>query len=167
MPVDERRLTAEYDGDLVVFLIGMRVNALWRVHEWLPVFLAMPRMLRELEADPESGLLAYRTLLSWRSVTMVQYWDAFDSLEEYARDDEQAHRPAWADYTQQAGASGSVGIWHETYCVREGEHESVYHNMPAIGLREAGERRPATGSRKRAASRLGNTGPTGEETGAD
>ncbi|MFB6255318.1 MAG: monooxygenase family protein [Haloplanus sp.] len=36
------RVTAEVEGDLVVFLIGMRINSLWKVHRWLPVFLAMP-----------------------------------------------------------------------------------------------------------------------------
>jgi hypothetical protein len=51
----ERRLTARMDEPFVVFVIGMRINAYWRLHEWLPVAVAMPRMLRELEADPDSG----------------------------------------------------------------------------------------------------------------
>ena len=38
------RLTAEMDGDFVVFLIGMRVNKPWKVHKWLPVARAMPRL---------------------------------------------------------------------------------------------------------------------------
>ena len=50
-----KRVTAEIEGDFVVFLIGMRINKLWKIHKWLPVFLAMPRMLRELERHPESG----------------------------------------------------------------------------------------------------------------
>src|SRR5207342_1870402 len=44
------RMTAEVAGDFVVFLIGMRINKPWKVHKWLPVFLAMPRMLKELAA---------------------------------------------------------------------------------------------------------------------
>jgi hypothetical protein len=51
------RYTAEIEGDFVVFLIGMRLNRPWKVHRWLPVFAAMPRMLRELARDPERGLL--------------------------------------------------------------------------------------------------------------
>ena len=35
------------DG-LVVFLIGMRINKWWKIHQWLPVFLAMPKMIKEL-----------------------------------------------------------------------------------------------------------------------
>ena len=54
--VRAERLTAEVDGEFIVFLIGMRVNRPWKVHRWGPVALAMARMLRELEADPGRGL---------------------------------------------------------------------------------------------------------------
>jgi fumigallin biosynthesis monooxygenase-like protein len=49
------RMTVEIEGDFVVFLIGMRVNKPWKIHKWLPVLLAMPKMLRELEKRPDSG----------------------------------------------------------------------------------------------------------------
>ncbi len=52
------RFTAEYDDDFVVFLIGLRINRPWKLRKWLPVFVAMPKMLRELEQHPEKGLLA-------------------------------------------------------------------------------------------------------------
>ena len=42
------RMAAEIEGDFVVFIIGMRVNRAWKLHKWVPVFLAMPRMLKEL-----------------------------------------------------------------------------------------------------------------------
>ena len=32
-----KRVTAEIEGDFVVFLIGMRINKPWKVHKWLPV----------------------------------------------------------------------------------------------------------------------------------
>jgi hypothetical protein len=47
-----QRMAAEIEGDFVVFLIGMRINKPWKLHKWLPVFLAMPRMLKELRARP-------------------------------------------------------------------------------------------------------------------
>ena len=51
------RRSAEIEGDFVVLIIGTHVNR-WRdVRAWLPVFRAMPRMIRELEAAPELGLL--------------------------------------------------------------------------------------------------------------
>jgi hypothetical protein len=34
---------------------------------------------------------------------------------------------------------GAVGLWHETYHVRAGEHESVYVNLPVFGLAAAGQ----------------------------
>ena len=46
--IDTRRMMAAIDGDFVVFLIGMRINAWHRVDRWWPVFAAMPRMLQEL-----------------------------------------------------------------------------------------------------------------------
>ncbi len=54
-----------------MLLIGMRVNRWWRVDLWLPTFLAMPRMLAELERNPVAagrgeaehfGYLGARTL---------------------------------------------------------------------------------------------------------
>jgi hypothetical protein len=51
------RMTAEIDGDFVVFVIGARFNKLWKLHKWIPVALAMPRMIKELEKSPESGFM--------------------------------------------------------------------------------------------------------------
>lgn len=54
------RYTAEvHDQAATVFLIGMRFNHWWRVDKWWPVFVAMPRMLRHLAGDPDSGLLGW------------------------------------------------------------------------------------------------------------
>jgi len=53
----KNRLTGRLDGDFVVFLIGMRVNARWKPHRWLPVAMAMQRMIRELTRTPELGFL--------------------------------------------------------------------------------------------------------------
>ena len=53
-------MAAEIDGEFVVFLIGMRINKPWKLHKWVPIFLAMPRMLRELSRHPELGLLGYQ-----------------------------------------------------------------------------------------------------------
>jgi hypothetical protein len=149
------RMTAEVEGEFVVFLIGMRINSLWRVHEWLPVLLAMPRMLRELEADPESGLLESRAWFGLRDPVLVQYWRSFDDLHEYARDADGEHLPAWKAFNRRVGEGGSVGIWHETFLVKDGEYEAVYNNMPPTGLGTVGDLRPASGDAETAAERLG------------
>jgi len=38
-------MTARIDGDFVVFLIGMRVNKLWKPWKWMPVAVQMSREL--------------------------------------------------------------------------------------------------------------------------
>ena len=64
--VHNGRYTAAIDGDFVVFLIGMRINRPWKPHKWLPVMVAMPRMLRWLDEHPEAGLLGWGTRLDQR-----------------------------------------------------------------------------------------------------
>lgn len=80
-----KRLTAEVDGEFVVFPIGLRINALWKIHKWLPVALAMPRMIRELSADQSSGFLGAESWFGNPSL-MLQYWRSFEHLERYAKD---------------------------------------------------------------------------------
>lgn len=151
------RVTAELDGDFVVFRIGMRINTLWKVHRWLPVFRAMPTMLAELEDDPESGLLAYDTKLGIRNHEVVQYWRSFEKLRAYALDANARHAPAipWSNALMQE--TDAVGIWHETYLVRDGAYETVYNNTPPTGLGKAGDLYAATERRRTAAGRLGLT----------
>jgi Domain of unknown function (DUF4188) len=151
--VNPMRMTADIQGDFVVFLIGMRINKPWKIHKWLPVFLAMPRMLRELERDPGSGFLG--SIFGLKA--MVQYWRSFEQLEAYARTANREHWPAWVAFNKRVGASrGDVGIWHETFKVRAGEYEAVYSGMPAIGLGTFGKLVPATGRLESARGRMGD-----------
>jgi hypothetical protein len=148
------RMTHDHDGELVVFLIGMRVNQPWRPDRWLPVFQAMPRMLAELSRDPESGLRGYRVLLGAGGPTVVQYWSSADKLYAYASAPEQEHRPAWtADNRRARKAPGAVGIWHETYTVDRAE--SIYVAVPPMGLAAATGSAPVGRRGERAAERLG------------
>ncbi len=144
---------ARLDGEFVVFLIGMRINRLWKVHRWLPVVFAMPRMLRELEAKPELGLLGYD---QWpgRTFLMLQYWRSMDALLSYAKSRDAAHLPAWRSFNKLVGTNGDVGIWHETYRVRQGDYENIYVNMPTFGLGKVGELLEAGGKREHAKDRL-------------
>ncbi|POX55166.1 DUF4188 domain-containing protein [Streptomyces sp. Ru71] len=135
------RTSAGAEGDVVVLLIGMRINRFWAVHRWLPVFLAMPRMLRELGKDPASGLLAHVLLTaSPRTYYVVQYWESKEKLYAYAHAPDALHRPAWAAFNrlEKAGkVRGEVGLWHEAYIVPEGSYEAIYADMPAFGLAAA------------------------------
>ncbi|MFM8935598.1 MAG: DUF4188 domain-containing protein [Vulcanococcus sp.] len=145
------RMSAVMEGDFVVFLIGMRINKAWKLHQWLPVFLGMPRMLKELEAQPESGFLGHHQF----GFTLVQYWRSFEQLEAYARRSDQLHWPAWTAFNRRVGASrGDVGIWHETYRIHAGDYETIYSGMPPIGLGRAGRLVSAVGNRDAARGRL-------------
>jgi hypothetical protein len=150
----QKRVCAEIDGDFVVFLIGMRFNKPWKFWKWGAVTGAMPRMLAELARQPELGLLHARSWVSPPNVMVVQYWRSFEALEAYARGPDNAHLPAWRAFHKAVGLNGDVGIWHETYLVRAGGHESLYANMPAFGLGRAGRLVDAVGARQAARGRV-------------
>jgi hypothetical protein len=150
--------THEHDGPIGVFLIGMRFNRLHRPDLWVPVFAAMPKMLAELYRNQAAaargeaqdlGFLGARTLMGGKGVTVVQYWRSVDDVYRYASAPEHEHRPAWTAFNARARkAQGAVGIWHETYAVPAGAHESVYVGMPVMGIAEATSSVPVP-SRKR------------------
>ncbi|WP_436848240.1 DUF4188 domain-containing protein [Streptomyces flaveolus] len=135
------RTTADAKGEVVVLLIGMRVNRFRAVRLWLPVMLAMLRMLRELEKDPGRGLLAKVLLTaSPRTYYVVQYWESKEKLYAYATAPDAFHHKAWAAINRKERSGrlrGQVGIWHETYVVPEGSYEAIYGDMPAFGLAAA------------------------------
>lgn len=149
-----QRMTADIEGDFVVFLIGMRVNKFWKLHKWLPVAMAMPPMLKELLENPGSGLLGVHSHFGFPNTLLVQYWRSFEHLESYARDKNKAHLSAWTAFNKKIASNGDVGIWHETYKVSAGQYETVYNNMPAYGLGEATRLVPAVGKRETAKARL-------------
>ncbi len=147
--------TADFQGPLVVFVIGMRINQLWRIDKWLPVARAMGPMIAELAANPDSGFLGCEQLSQgFRTQMLVQYWRDFDSLESYARAREQKHLPAWAAFNLKVGNHPSVGIFHETYCVETASYETIYGNMPNWGLGRIAGIVPATGRHKSARLRM-------------
>jgi hypothetical protein len=147
------RLTHDYDGDLVVFLIGMRINQPLRPDLWLPVFRAMPKMIEELAQDPSSGFLGYRLAFGRGGPLIVQYWNSYERLYDYASKPDAEHRPAWTAFNQRARRSpGSVGIWHETYVVDRAE--SIYAHMPPAGLATATSAVPVGRRGDRATERL-------------
>ncbi len=151
------RYTADLDNagdEIVVFLIGMRVNRPWKVASWWPVFTAMPKMLRYLDEHPEKGLLGYRQSLL-PAPTLVQYWRSFDDLERFARDSDDPHLEPWRRFNRKVGDSGDVGIWHETYRVKTSNIETIYGNMPPTGLAAAIGVVPIRRGSDSAAARIG------------
>ena len=146
------RVCAEVEGEIVVFLIGMRINRPWKVWKWLPVVIAMPKMMRELAAHPELGMLSARGNFGLRNLSFLQYWKSAEHLRAYAQGG--IHLPACQAFNRSVGTGGDVGIWHETYVVPPGHLESIYVNMPRYGLGLAGTLSPAKGDRATAEKRL-------------
>ena len=147
------RMTADVDDEFVVFLIGMRINKLWKIHKWLPVAMAMPKMISELYNNPDLGFISHEQWFG-RTTIMVQYWKSFEQLESYAKSRTSNHLPAWSAFNKNIGSAGDVGIWHETYLSKKGNFESIYNNMPIFGLAKAMNCIPATGKNKSAHDRL-------------
>lgn len=154
MTVERGRFTADFDGDFVVFLIGMRVNRVRAVRSWLPVARAMPPMMRLLGARPELGCLGQQ---SWfgRTTLLVQYWRDFESLSRFARDDSLPHLEPWRRFNRAARSTDAVGFWHETFQVRAGRYEAVYVNMPVFGFAAATRHVPVSGRGQTAGLRIG------------
>ncbi|MET7852856.1 DUF4188 domain-containing protein [Streptomyces avermitilis] len=152
------RITAAAEGDVVVLLIGMRINHFWAVHQWLPVLLAMPRMLRELTRDRSRGLLGHVLLTaSPRTYYVVQYWESREKLYAYAASPDMFHHRAWAIINRKERAGkvrGHVGLWHETYVAPEGSYESIYADMPPFGLAAAHGALPVEKRGRRAKDRF-------------
>ncbi len=150
----ERRVCAEMEDGFVVFLIGMRINRLWKFWKWGPVAAAMPRMLIELAKQPELGLLHARTHFNFPGIMVVQYWRDFEALEAYAQARDHAHLPAWQAFNKAVSSNGDVGIWHETYVIGPGQYENIYNNMPPFGLGAVGTLVDAVGGRQAARQRV-------------
>jgi hypothetical protein len=97
-------------------------------------------------------------LIGLRSAMVMRYWTSAAHLTAYARAADRFHLPAWQAFNAAIGASGDVGIWHETYVVPAGHAESIYANMPPHGLGRFLPLVPAKGRHATAARRLRGVG---------
>jgi hypothetical protein len=151
--INNARLFSKMESDFVVFMIGMRINNLWKIHKWLPVIRAMPRMLKELFKKPEFGFM-HAEYWFGRTTIMVQYWRSFEQLEAYAKNKTSQHMPAWREFNLKIRSSGAVGIWHETYKISQGNYENIYVNMPVFGLGKAGNLKNVSDKYENAVQRI-------------
>lgn len=152
--VIQDRMTVELDEEFVVLLIGMRVNKWWKIHRWLPIAIAMRRMINELIADPDSGLLGGQYQTVGNPICYVQYWRSYDALLAYSHASDKLHQKAWRGFYKKIGTGGDVGIWHEVFRVAPGQYESVYINMPPFGLGAIADLIPARGGRETSRGRM-------------
>ena len=139
--------------DLVVIYLGMRANSL----RGLKTLIAFgPKIRKSVEADPDGLLLHENLILSVFPLHagMRQYWRDFDALERWARTG--VHAEWWKGFLADRGG---VGFWHETY-FRGGQIESVYIDMPPLGLSQFAPVTEARGSMFSARRRLGFEHPS-------
>lgn len=147
------RYTTENNEDVVVFIIGMRINKRLAVNKWLPVFNAMPGMIKELYMNKEAlGFLSMESYFGLRTTVMIQYWRSTEHLLAYANGER--HLTAWKNFNKKIGNNGAVGIYHETYDLKKGNYETVYGNMPLYGLGKAMKHVPITAESNSARKRL-------------
>ena len=147
------RYTIDNTEDIVVFIIGMRVNKRLAIHKWLPVFNAMPGMIKELYMNKEElGFISMENYFGLRTTAMIQYWRSTEDLLAYAKNEK--HLTAWKNFNQKVGNNDAVGIYHETYQISKGNYESVYVNMPHYGLGKALDPIPVTVESNSARQRL-------------
>ncbi|HCG4536382.1 DUF4188 domain-containing protein [Ureibacillus chungkukjangi] len=152
-PINTGRFTVDNSDDIVVFIIGMRINKRLAVHKWLPVFNAMPGMIKELYINKdELGFLSMESFFGLKTTVMIQYWRSTDDLLSYAKNEK--HLTAWKKFNQKAGNNDAVGIYHETYQICKGNYESIYVNMPKYGLGKAVNHVPVTKEKNFASQRL-------------
>src|SRR5436309_13610576 len=137
-------MSAEIEGDFVVFLIGARLDKLHPIRSFMDLGgrRGMKHMLDYLVEHPDKGLLAYEMGFP----TIVQYWRSFEQLEAFAKDKDDPHVEIWRQYWRRVGKSDRTGIWHETYLVKAGHYEAMYGNTPPHGLGKAGHLVPVNES---------------------
>ena len=136
MKIYDGRYTADFDDDVVVFLIGMRVNKPWKFWQWMRVGRQMSQMQSQLRENPDLGCLGIENF-GGRTTLSVQYWRSFEDLDRYSRDPDLAHLQPWRAFNKKIRDSGDLGIWHETYRVPAGAYEAIYGNMNRFGLAAA------------------------------
>jgi hypothetical protein len=144
--------------DLVVIYLGMRAKSL-RGFKTLMSF--GPKIRKSVEAKPDGLLLHENMLFSLvpPHFGMRQYWRDFDALERWART--LPHLEWWQTFLRDRGGTG---FWHETY-PRRGEVESIYIDMPPVGMAKFAPETQARGSmfsaRRRLGLRTGDEPPSG------
>ncbi|WP_203229122.1 DUF4188 domain-containing protein [Halobellus captivus] len=138
-PIITERMTAEIDGEYVIYINGMRLNKLRALPKYLRAGLKAGEMFKQLAADPDSGFLGYLpAYMSLRSGAAIQYWRSLEDIKRFAGDPDGTHVPAWQWYNEEVGNCGELGFWAELYVVKDGSFETFYRNMPPTGLGEHG-----------------------------
>jgi hypothetical protein len=148
MAVERRTVDLSAYPDLVMLLLGMRVNAITGLKTLFNIGSPIEASAR---AKPD-GLLHHEIFLFSLfppHIGIREYWRDFESLETYSRSE--PHRTWWTDFLRN---SGGTGFWHETYRMKGGI-EAVFDDVPVpLGLGTFAPLIPARGGMFSARRRL-------------
>jgi hypothetical protein len=131
------RFEATPPGEVVLFLVGMRINRWSRLNRWWPVLSAMRAMLRHLRREPEAGLLAMTATGISNPLVLIQYWQSERHLYDFAHSPRFPHQLAMQGRRDRKATDTSVGLWHECYKIPGEAIRSLYIQMPPTGLGRA------------------------------
>jgi hypothetical protein len=136
MKIHKKRMMADIKEPFVVMILGIRINSLWKVHLWLPVFFSMKKIFKELYSHPEHGFIGHESWFGnpWLS---IQYWRSIDDIIAYAGNKDAIHLPTWVKYNKTQSKRAAVGLWHEIYLAQPGTFDVAYKNMPPFALGRA------------------------------
>ena len=133
LSLPKTRYQAKAPGSVVLFLSGFSINQPWKFWKKRQLKRAIRAIINELEQQADNGFLGYEQWPGNPSL-IVQYWRDHESLIAYARNKDAAHFPQWVAFNTQLAHDASIGLWHETYEIHQGEMEGLYRNMPPLGL---------------------------------
>jgi hypothetical protein len=144
-----KRLAAEMDGEFVVYINGMRLNHLRALDKYMIAGRKLAAMFDRLEADPDSGFLGYEPAIrGLGSGAAIQYWRSLEDLQSFAQDPENRHVPA-RTWVNENVRKGEIGFWAELYVIDDENYETVYRDVPPIGLGGVAELVPMDGHQRR------------------
>lgn len=154
-------MTDAVEGEFCVFILGARSNTASKLDlGFKTVGDNFTKIIQELERLPaECGYLggdSYVTTNLQRGshFTSITYWRSYEHMIRYTHDRKLAHTSAMKAVIDTVYKSPNTGIWHETYIVKPGQHESIYLNCPPVGLGAAAGLMPATGPHKTSRGRI-------------
>ena len=101
-----------------------------------------------------AGLLhSERFAMGWRHFGVLQYWRAFDDLEQWSR--RPPHAEWWREAVDRMRKRGDFGVYHETFLVPRAGIESIYLNCSPVGMAAFGEAGEPVGKMTTSRDRLG------------
>ena len=93
MQIYNGKYTSKPENSFVVFIFGMRINNFFYIWLWIPFFITLLRMVSRLKKFRDSGMMNAHLFFSSSGIGVMQYWESFDKLEEFALDNYDRHLP--------------------------------------------------------------------------